>query len=131
MMRAISWAYCALTLLPVAANAGPVSYSCEIEGFRGTVGHPEVSQAWAELHADTTIAIDRTTGQVIHPGLGNINFDSINLIHPGDDERSFAAVAVAGGGNTVFFYEVQEWVESDQKPFTIVGRFNVYWGNCR
>ena len=89
-----------------AANAGPSSYYSEIEEFRLV---DEVSSGhFAQEAMSSPIAIDRKTGRVVHPWVGNTSFLEVILINRGSDSWSFRSVAHSGPAGPAAYYEVKE-----------------------
>lgn len=110
--------------------AGPTSYICTITDFLGPPGMPIGT---AEMAAETTLAIDRITGRVIHPILGNTSFPFIEVIDPGSDEWSFkvfARSAADGPHMHVWYYQVDEYETGLVKPFLAVGEGFAFVGSC-
>jgi hypothetical protein len=64
-----------------------------------------------ETAMETTVAIDRATGRVIHPIIGNTSFNYVTLLNEGSALAwSFKALADSGAGGNVRYYEVHEHV---------------------
>lgn len=80
---------------------------------------------------ETTVAIDRDTGRVIHPTIGNTVFPVITVLNRGSDQWSFKVMADSGEGGHVRFYEVHEYVEGTVKPLVAVVDGIAFWGTCR
>jgi hypothetical protein len=122
----------AMAIFPSLSTAGPTSYSCEIEGFKIPPAEGSEQLEWVGINAmKTTVGIDRMTGRVIHPSIGNTSFNEINLLNFGSSDWSFKVVADDGEGGWVRYYEVEEYSASVQKPFLAVADGILYWGSCR
>jgi len=80
---------------------------------------------------ETTVAIDRKTGRVIHPVIGNTSFNYVTLLNEGSDSWSFKVLADSGKGGHVRYYEVHEYDEGAAKPFLAVSDGIVFAGECR
>jgi hypothetical protein len=69
---------------------------------------------------ETTVAIDRQTGIVIHPTIGNAQFQlwgNIEVIDAGSSDWGFKVVAISpdGGQHRNFrYYEVQEYASGSK-----------------
>lgn len=114
------------------AFAGPSSYVCSIEGFQVAPGPNAESLEWVgELATQTTVAIDRATGLVIHPVIGNTGFVQVTLMHRGSDTTSFRSIADSGSGGNARYYEVLEFTEGSEKPFVAIAEGIAYWGSCQ
>lgn len=115
------------------AKPGTTSYICQIIRTASLI--PDETSKWfADEAKKNTAAIDRKTGRVIHPVIGNTNFAAIEVIHAGSSQNSFKALAQTlpgRRGNFVRYYEVREFHEGFQKPFLAVVDSTVYFGTCR
>jgi hypothetical protein len=131
-LKSIGWYLAAvLALLPGVPNAGGGSYVCEIDGFQLPPAQDAELLEWVgELAMETTVAIDRETGRVIHPVIGNTSFNDITVLNRGSGSWSFKALADSGDGGHVRYYEVSEYVESAEKPFVVVADGIAFWGTC-
>ncbi|MBF9029773.1 hypothetical protein HKCCE3408_05135 [Rhodobacterales bacterium HKCCE3408] len=120
---------CALIVtVPCASDAGPYSYICEIEGFFTAID----SIAWLGDEAmETSVAIDRDTGLVIHPVIGNSGISDVTLLNRGSEDWAFKVIADTGGGGNVVYHEVLEYVDGSDKPLLAIAGSIAYWGTCR
>jgi hypothetical protein len=121
-----------------AAAAAPFSYICTIQSYHNPEGPTAGVVFFGELAMETTMAIDRRTGAIIHPVLGNTAYRKTTVLDFGDKEWSFKALSESGhnpnepnpiGGNTVYI-EVAEFTDAIQKPFIVVQSGTVYLGYC-
>jgi hypothetical protein len=132
----VKWSLLALAvaLLPSTGNAGPFSYVCQIEGFQAPPGQDtEGSRYFGEMAMGTPLNIDRDTGRVIHPVIGNESYHTadVTLINRGSEGWSFKAIAGAEFSGHIRYYEVHEYEDGPDKPFLAVADGVAYWGTCR
>ncbi|SMX25242.1 hypothetical protein [Boseongicola aestuarii] len=122
----------ALLFLPGIGLAGPSTYTCEISDYREIDG--DTDNSLAEFAMESSVAIDRATGLVIHPTLGNSVYDKVELLSFGSSGWSFRAVAITEGfdgkGGPGAYYEVKEWEDGPKKPMVIVDGGVVFFGEC-
>jgi hypothetical protein len=86
---------------------------------------------------ETLLVVDRKTGRVDHPTLGNMYMD-VTLLDHGTSEWGFKLLseskknggAPVGGRHTVYI-EVREFENSIDKPLAIIAGGILYWGTCR
>jgi hypothetical protein len=122
----------AMAIFPSLSTAGPTSYSCEIEGFKISPAEGSEQLEWVGMNAmKTTVGIDRMSGRVIHPSIGNTSFNEIKLLNSGSSDWSFKVVADDGNGGWVRYHEVKEYWLGLDKPFLAVAEGILYWGSCR
>ncbi len=69
---------------------------------------------------EDTVAIDRVTGRVIHPVIGNTSFNNVTLLNEGSASWGFKAIADSGEGGHIRYYEVHEYDEGASKAFLAV-----------
>ncbi len=121
----------ALAIQLTSASAGPSSYVCQILGFQVAPGPNSDDLQWVgDLAMKTSVAIDRNTGRVIHPSIGNTSFQQVILLNRGSAGWSFKSIADSGNGGNVRYYEVQEFAEGPNKPFVAIADGIAYWGTC-
>ena len=80
---------------------------------------------------ETTVAIDRGTGRVIHPVIGSTSFNSVTVLNKGSASWGFKALADSGEGGHIRYYEVREYNEGAVKPFLAVADGMAFFGECR
>lgn len=120
-----------LLVAPHGLAAGPSSYVCQIASFK-TPGTNTESREWVgETAMETTVAIDRGTGRVIHPVIGNTSFNNVTLLNEGSASWGFKALADSGEGGHVRYYEVHEYDEGAVKAFLAVADGIAFFGECR
>jgi len=120
-----------LLIVPHVLMAGPSSYVCDITDFRSPGTNTEDREWLGETAMKTTVAIDRVTGRVIHPVIGNTSFNSVILLNKGSASWSFRALAGDGQGGHVRYYEVREYDKDEAKPFIAVADGIAFFGECR
>ena len=121
-----------LIVLPQSPSAGPTSYVCEITGFQIPPAPDAELREWVGKEAmKTTVAIDRMTGRIIHPVIGNTSFTHVTLLNRGSRLAwNFKALADSGDGGHVRYYEVHETVPDPKKTFLAVADGIAFWGTC-
>ena len=120
-----------LLVVPHSLTAGPSSYVCQITDFKIPGANTENREWVGETAMETAVAIDRETGRVIHPVIGNTSFNSVTLLNEGSDSWGFKALADSGEGGHIRYYEVHEYDEGAVKPFLAVADGIVFFGECR
>lgn len=117
-------------VMTLSATAGhAASYRCEIE----KVSHSD-SDPTAEWQAETAkkfnVVIDRVSGKVFHPTIGNESFKTIVVLNKGSSENSFKVLSISASRIWIRTYQVQEFVEGNKKPFfAAIDSFAVF-GTC-
>lgn len=121
-----------LLMLPNASNAG-VSYVCRIEGYHSLV---EVNREIFAL--DDPLYVDRQSGQITHPWLGNTYYAHIVLLSSGSDEWSFKVISFSPrpespdkGGVHSHWFEILTWEDGVKKPFQGSSDNMSFWGSCQ
>ena len=120
-----------LLIVPHVLMAGPSSYVCDITDFRIPGTNTENREWVGETAMETTVAIDRRTGRVIHPVIGNTSFNNVTLLNEGSASWGFKAFSDSGEGGNVRYYEVHEYDESAVKTFLAVADGIAFFGECR
>jgi len=120
-----------LLIAPHGLMAGSSSYICQITDFKIPGTNTKDREWLGETAMETTVAIDRKTGRVIHPVIGNTNFNNVTLLNEGSASWSFKAFADSGEGGHVRYYEVHEYDEGEAKPFIAVANGVAFLGECR
>ncbi|WBU58729.1 hypothetical protein [Paracoccus sediminicola] len=116
---------------PHGLAAGPSSYICQFTNFKIPGTNTENREWVGEKAMETTVAIDRITGRVIHPVIGNTSFSNVTLLNEGSASWGFKALADSGEGGHVRYYEVQEYDEGDVKTFLAIADGIAFFGECR
>lgn len=120
-----------LLVFPQSLMAGLSSYVCEITDFR-IPGTDTENEEWVgEAAMETTVAIDRKTGRVIHPTIGNTSFNNVTLLNEGSASWAFKSFADSGEGGHIRYYEVHEYDEGPVKTFLAVASGIAFFGECR
>lgn len=120
-----------LFVVPHSLAAGLSSYVCQITDFK-IPGENTKNREWiGEAAMETTVAIDRRTGRVIHPVIGNTSFNSVTLLNEGSASWGFKALADSGEGGHIRYYEVHEYDEGAIKSFLAVADGIAFFGECR
>lgn len=118
------------------AFAGAETYVCQIYGFNA----PSTDEGGAyigKMAMDAVLVIDRKTGRVSHPTLGNTYMD-VTLLDYGTSDWGFKLISESkknggapSGGRHVLYIEVKEFEGSREKPLAIISEGVVYWGACK
>ncbi|MFG6552462.1 hypothetical protein [Sulfitobacter sp. 1A16808] len=120
-----------LTLLaPNSLMGGPSSYICEITDFNIPGGDVENREWVGEAAMETTVAIDRKTGRVIHPTIGNASFTNVTVLNEGSPSWGFKVLADSGNGGHIRYYEVHEHDVGATKAFLAVSDGIAFIGRC-
>lgn len=120
-----------LLIAPHSLVAGPSTYICQITDFKIPGTNTEDREWLGETAMETTFAIDRKTGRVIHPVIGSTSFNNVILLNEGSASWSFKAFADSGDGGNIRYYEVHEYDEGAAKPFLAVSDGIAFFGKCR
>ena len=122
-----------LLIAPHDLVAGPSSYICQITDYKvpGSNINVKNSEWVGEAAMETTVAIDRKTGRVIHPVIGNTSFNNVTLLNEGSASWGFKAFADSGAGGHVRYYEVHEYDVGAVKAFLAVADGIAFLGECR
>lgn len=122
-----------LFLIASPLNAALYSYICTVEAVHSPEGEVD---AYGTLAQETTVAIDRRTGAIIHPVIGNTTYRTTTVLEYGSEDWSFRVLSESGtasddptGGNVVYA-EVAEYKEGFRKPFLAVKDGVAYMGYC-
>ena len=119
-----------------AVQAAGLSYVCEVTDFLIPPGQSKNAKWMAEVAAEVkgkTVTIDRQTGHVIGPVLGNSFFPRKEVLDFGSEDWSYDSIALSAGPEhfTVNFYQVKEFHQGLEKPFLAVVDGTAYVGTCR
>lgn len=120
-----------LLIAPHHLVAGQSSYVCQITDFQIPDKNIENMDWVGETAMETTVAIDRKTGRVVHPVIGNTSFNSVTLLNEGSRSWAFKALADSGQGGHIRYYEVHEQDEGAVKTFLAVADGIAFFGECR
>lgn len=116
--------------LPSVSLASSDYYWCKLEAIVETSHEPETAEYWLERYKVEEILVNRSTGEVTHPGLGNIMFDTIELIHGGDSGNGFKVISRSNNGWQVHYMVVEQYSSAVAKKFLIVEGMTVWRGLC-
>tara|TARA_R110002049_G_scaffold306707_1_gene505645 strand:+ start:2209 stop:2595 length:387 start_codon:yes stop_codon:yes gene_type:complete len=119
-----------IVLAPSSISAGISSYICEITDFKMPGADTENREWLGETAMKTSVAIDRRTGRVIHPVIGNTSFNNVTLLNEGSASWSFKVFADSGEGGNVRYYEVHEYDPGATKAFLAVSDGIAFIGEC-
>jgi hypothetical protein len=127
----------ALILSTVSStNAAPFSYICAIEAFHGHMDDEERVNFLGNLAMKTTVAIDRRTGALIHPVVGNTSYRTTTVLADGDESSAFKLLSESGtapdelSGGNIIYAEVEEYAKGARKPFLLIDSGIAYFGYC-
>jgi len=120
-----------LLATPHGLVAGPSSYVCQITDFKIPGTNTDGREWVGKTATETTVTINRRTGRVIHPIIGNTNFNNVTLLNEGSASWGFKALADSGEGGHVRYYEVHEYDEGAVKAFLAVADGIAFFGECR
>jgi hypothetical protein len=122
-----------MVLVPFPAQSGVSSYFCEINATYELSKNGELKPWHMTSHLQRQpFSIDRTTGQITSEFHKNHDPKVLWNPRPGDG-NSFIVTdsATMGVSARISSIVVQEWVESDEKPFIWYWVTNVLVGVCR
>ena len=116
-----------------SAMGGPFSYRCTIENY--FVANQPGKREWVAQQAmKSEVIVDRRTGRVFHPAIGNEYFENVIVLDKGSSEWSFKSLAFVQseqtGGSFVRYIEVYEFEEGEVKRFMAVAEGITYSGVC-
>lgn len=122
-----------LALSTSGTPGGPLSYLCEITSYLPADGEAGPEDWVAENAMDTPVAIDRASGMVIHPYIGNSTFLHREVLDPGSEEWGFKVIAYSSPqpNRHLRYVEAQEYAEGPEKPFLAVSDDVAYAGTCQ
>jgi len=138
-MKRLTVAAKAVTLLFLIGSpldAAPYSYICTVEAYHGPKDDEGLVDYLGNLAMETTVAIDRRTGAIIHPILGNTTYRTTTVLNYGNESWAFRVLSESGttqddpSGGHIVYAEVAEYAEGFRKPFLAVDRGIAYFGYC-
>jgi hypothetical protein len=126
------WIAALISVIPSFAFAA-VSFVCTIEGY-----YPPSSTTEALGNKDKPIYVDRYTGEITHPWLGNTYYSNIVLLSSGFGGWGFKVISFSprpdtptAGGVASHYVEIETFAEGKGKPFAAISSGVNYWGTCR
>ena len=118
-------------LIPESPTAGTTNYVCKITDFKSP-GEDNEDKHWiGEIAKESMVAIDRATGLVDHPVIGNVSFRNTVLLNKGSSSWNFKVISDSGNGGHVRSYEVHEIDEGVSKGFVAISDGTAFIGSCR
>ena len=122
--------------LPQKASAGDLAYTCIIEAVYDLSDDGFLEKSgWDERFRDETFSVSRVTGEIIGGVVPTLLARSTHVLHPGDSEWSFRAMAVfrTNGYQLIQLIDVQEFLSGKIKPFVVssMGGAGMVTGTCR
>ncbi len=119
-----------MNLMPIIAHGAPDSYYCEVISHQAPPQKGGEDLEWVgETAKEQAFTIDRKTGRVIHPVLGNANALERIILTSGDSSSRFRLLSRWPSGEGMYV-EVQEFEEGPRKPFIAVLDMRAYFGFC-
>ena len=117
---------------PSTAQCGTLSYTCTVLNvYKVDKNHGLKHSIWQKDFKGSQFSISRTDGQIIGEVLPTLKARKTYIFNPGSSENSFKAGADFSGQFQLI--EVQEFVDSEEKPFVAMsmGGAGVVTGVCR
>lgn len=120
--------------LPTCAFAAETGYICKVtterylkdDGSLGTVPNP--------LAIGKDFAVDRKTGKMINSDIffWNVEVANVSVENHGDSGNYFIATYTSNTANGTFFtvLNIEEFAETEKKPFILTAGGGVYAGVC-
>jgi hypothetical protein len=119
-----------LAVFPTISFAGSERYVCKIDGISQSWSDAETIEYWLERYKNEEIVVDRNTGRVQHLGIGNTNYEKIQLLHRGDNDNAFKVISSSNNGWQAHYMVVEEYADELEKRFLIVDGGDVWRGIC-
>ena len=125
-----------LFLLGSPLDAATYSYICTVETFHGPKDDVGRVDFLGKLAMKTTVAIDRRTGAIIHPIMGNTAYRTTTVLDYGNESWAFRVLSESGtspddpSGGNIIYVEVAEYAEGYRKPFLAIESGIAYLGYC-
>ena len=121
-----------LICIPLGANAGPLSYTCEVTHVYDLSNKGVLrSSSWEAQMKGSTFTVSRKTGEIAGKVVPTLLAKSTRVVNRGSRDNSFKAVA--DFRNQFQLLEVQEFREGTVKPFiaSSMGGAGIVTGLCR
>ena len=83
-----------------------------------------------------SLAIDRRTGAIIHPIMGNTTYRTTTVLDYGNESWAFRVLSESGttpddpSGGHIVYAEVGEYADGHRKPFLAIESGIAYFGYC-
>lgn len=117
--------YMLILVMPLYLLSQP-NYNCKIQ---------KVSNDFYKPYVNESFTVNRETG-VMSGTLKNSFFTKPKIIDKGSKENSYKVITTMelyqgnGAGSNVHVLVIEEFVESNKKPFVYLWNTDVYWGEC-
>lgn len=121
-----------IAVLPCVTLAN-VSFVCSIEGY-----YPQSDFTARFVDDEKPIYVDRYTGEITHPFLGNTYYPNIILLSSGFGGWGFKVISFSPrpktpseGGVHSHYFEIITFENGETKPFRAISDGVNFWGTCR
>ena len=125
------------SLLASLSYAGGYSYSCEITGEYKYGSDGQLVPDDRKIYLGQQFNVERKTGVVLGAGVSNSSYPTRTVIDVGGKQQAYKLIwtskEVAGtnGGRNAVYLSVEEYNESDVKPFSMIVGSQVLSGVCQ
>ena len=115
------------------SHAGPYEYQCSVQQVAevDAAGKMKTSKPSSQLN----FAVNRKTGAIIGAPFSNtvsISTTSIQVLDYGSKDQAFKVLSVYKGAfTTVDYLVVEEFSDSQEKPFRGIAMSSIYTGTCK
>lgn len=123
---------CFLFFVPLSSFGGNQSYSCKINNVYVLDARGSLKPSnWEKEFKGSVFSISRDNGEIIGEVLPTKLARSTKVIHKGNKEFSFKAIAYFQ--NQVQLIEIEEFQETKEKPFVAIstGGAEIVTGVCK
>ncbi len=131
----------AAVLVSFAQIAAANSYRCTFtEVFTVSPAGDREENALRDYLLSQVAVVDRKTGKVFHPEFGNEFYKERKILDSGSKDSSFKVIALSGQNSTradgqlfqnVSYFQINEYIEGQDKPFVAVAGGTIGIGFCK
>ena len=125
------------SLFSSLSYAGAYSYSCEINGEYKFGSDGQLVPDDRKIYLGQQFNVERKSGVVLGAGVGNSSYLTKTVIDIGGKEQAYKLIWISkevvgtNGGRNAVYLSVEEYSESDVKPFSMIVGSQVLSGVCQ
>jgi hypothetical protein len=116
------------------AFSGKFGYECVVESSYRVSGEGELIRNSTMVFEGEKFSVSRETGEVAgFQAVSSMRAKQLSVINQGTSEMSFKSIALFSHpnvGGEINVIEIEEFVESDEKPFVMMRGVTIFSGIC-
>lgn len=126
-----------LFLFPSLIFASDNSYTCQINGEYKISDNGKLLPDNQNIYIDKIFNVERKSGVVLGGGVGNSSYPTKSVIDIGSKDQSFKLIWISkdvigtNGGKNAVYLTIDEFINGDIKPFSMILSSKVLSGTCQ